>query len=69
MAQGSFRTARVPPVHLPRGARVLLAASYAVVAGVGSELASVDQAAMVHERDDLLEQLIVAKARAGHLPT
>ena len=34
MAQGSFRTARVPPVHLPRGARVLLAASYAVVAGV-----------------------------------
>jgi 3-hydroxyacyl-CoA dehydrogenase len=41
----------------------------AVVAGVDAELAGVDQPAMVRERDDLLEQLIIAKARVGHLPT
>ncbi|MGD9998139.1 MAG: 3-hydroxyacyl-CoA dehydrogenase NAD-binding domain-containing protein [Ilumatobacteraceae bacterium] len=40
----------------------------AVAAGVDAELAHVDQAAMARERDILLEQLIVAKARASHLP-
>jgi 3-hydroxyacyl-CoA dehydrogenase len=41
----------------------------AVVGGVDAELAGIDQQAMVDERDALLEQLILAKARASHLPT
>lgn len=40
----------------------------AVVAGVESELTGVDETAMADERDRLLEQLIVAKAAARHLP-
>jgi 3-hydroxyacyl-CoA dehydrogenase len=40
----------------------------AVVAGVDAELDGVDQTAMADERDRLLEQLIVAKAGARHLP-
>lgn len=40
----------------------------AVVAGVDDELTGIDQAAMSDERDRLLEQLVVAKAAARHLP-
>jgi 3-hydroxyacyl-CoA dehydrogenase len=40
----------------------------AVVAGVEAELAGIDEAAMTDDRDRLLEQLIVAKAAAAHLP-
>ena len=40
----------------------------AVVAGVDGELDGIDQRAMADERDRLLEQLVVAKARAQHLP-
>jgi carnitine 3-dehydrogenase len=40
----------------------------AAVAGVEDELASVDQDAMVAERDTLLIDLLAAKARAEHLP-
>jgi carnitine 3-dehydrogenase len=40
----------------------------AVVAGVDGELDGIDQRAMADERDRLLEQLVVAKARAHHLP-
>jgi 3-hydroxyacyl-CoA dehydrogenase len=40
----------------------------AVVAGVNAELDGVDQVAMADDRDRLLEQLIVAKAGARHLP-
>jgi 3-hydroxyacyl-CoA dehydrogenase len=40
----------------------------AVVAGVGAELDGIDQTAMEDERDRLLEQLIVAKSDARHLP-
>jgi len=39
-----------------------------VVAGVDGELDGIDQRAMADERDQLLEQLVVAKARAQHLP-
>jgi carnitine 3-dehydrogenase len=39
-----------------------------VTAGVDSELAGVDQVAMANDRDRLLEQIIVAKASAAHLP-
>jgi hypothetical protein len=40
----------------------------AAVSGVEDELASVDQAAMVAERDALLIELLAAKAAAEHLP-
>jgi 3-hydroxyacyl-CoA dehydrogenase len=40
----------------------------AVVAGVDAELEGIDQSTMADERDRLLEQLIVAKAAAHHLP-
>lgn len=40
----------------------------AVVAGVADELADIDQHDMSDERDRLLEQLVVAKARADNLP-
>jgi carnitine 3-dehydrogenase len=40
----------------------------AAVAGVDEELADVDQAAMVAERDRLLIDLLAAKAKAEHLP-
>ena len=40
----------------------------AVVAGVDDELDGIDQRAMADERDQLLEQLVVAKARTNHLP-
>jgi carnitine 3-dehydrogenase len=40
----------------------------AAVAGVEEELESVDQAAMVAERDALLIDLLAAKAQAEHLP-
>lgn len=40
----------------------------AVVAGVDAELAGIDQERMLDERDRLLEQLVVAKAAADHLP-
>jgi len=40
----------------------------AVVAGVDDELDGIDQRAMGDERDQLLEQLVVAKARTHHLP-
>jgi 3-hydroxyacyl-CoA dehydrogenase len=40
----------------------------AVVAGVDDELDGIDQRVMADERDRLLEQLVVAKARAQHLP-
>ena len=40
----------------------------AVVAGVDAELAGLDQEQMLDERDRLLEQLVVAKAAAHHLP-
>lgn len=39
-----------------------------LVAGVDEELADIDQAAMVVDRDRLLEQLLTAKAAAQHLP-
>lgn len=39
-----------------------------IVAGVDAELDGVDQVGMLHERDQLLEQLVVAKAAARHLP-
>lgn len=41
----------------------------AVVAGVDAELTGIDQRAMGAERDQLLEELIVAKAHAQHLPS
>ncbi len=41
----------------------------AVVAGVDDELAGVDQAEMVVERDRLLEQIVIGKARTHHLPS
>lgn len=40
----------------------------AVVAGVDDELDGIDQRGMGDERDQLLEQLVVAKARTHHLP-
>lgn len=40
----------------------------ALVAGVDEELAGIDQAAMAADRDRLLVELLVAKARAHHLP-
>ena len=40
----------------------------ALVAGMDAELAGIDQHAMSDERDRLLEQLVVAKAAATHLP-
>ena len=40
----------------------------AAVAGVAAELAGVDEAAMVAERDALLIDLLAAKAAARHLP-
>ncbi len=40
----------------------------AVVAGVDDELRGIDQGKMQDERDRLLEQLVVAKANAEHLP-
>lgn len=40
----------------------------AAVDGVNAELADLDQAAMMAERDALLEQLLAAKAAARHLP-
>ena len=40
----------------------------AVVAGVDDELDGIDQRQMGDERDQLLEQLVVAKARTSHLP-
>ena len=40
----------------------------AAVAGVEEELESVDQEAMVAERDALLIDLLAAKAAAEHLP-
>lgn len=40
----------------------------AVVAGVEDELADLDPHEMADERDRLLEQLVVAKAAANHLP-
>jgi 3-hydroxyacyl-CoA dehydrogenase len=40
----------------------------AVVAGVEAELDDIDQEQMLDERDRLLEQLVVAKAAAHHLP-
>jgi len=40
----------------------------AVVAGVDDELSGTDQHEMLDERDRLLEQLVVAKAAARHLP-
>lgn len=39
-----------------------------IAAGVDDELAGVDQAKMLDDRDRLLEQLIVMKAEAEHLP-
>ena len=39
-----------------------------IVAGVDDELAGIDQAAMVAERDRLLEALLVAKETTEHLP-
>jgi 3-hydroxyacyl-CoA dehydrogenase len=39
-----------------------------VIAGVDAELASIDQRQMVDERDTLLEQLLIAKAKALNLP-
>lgn len=39
-----------------------------VIAGVDAELATIDQLAMVRERDALLERLLVAKAQSPHLP-
>jgi carnitine 3-dehydrogenase len=39
-----------------------------VIAGVDAELASIDQRQMVDERDALLEQLLIAKAKAANLP-
>ena len=39
-----------------------------VVAGMDDELGGIDQQAMLDERDRLLEQLVVAKAAARHLP-
>jgi len=41
----------------------------AVVAGVDDELEDIDQHAMVDERDQLLEELVVAKAGSSHLPS
>ena len=40
----------------------------AVVAGVDEELDGLDQASMTDERDRLLEDLVVAKSDANHLP-
>jgi len=40
----------------------------AVVAGVDDELDGIDQREMGDERDQLLEELVVAKARMRHLP-
>jgi len=40
----------------------------AVVDGVDQELDGIDQAKMIQDRDQLLEQLIVAKAGAANLP-
>ncbi|MET0663102.1 MAG: 3-hydroxyacyl-CoA dehydrogenase NAD-binding domain-containing protein [Ilumatobacteraceae bacterium] len=40
----------------------------AVVAGVDEELDGIDQRGMGDERDQLLEELVVAKARSRHLP-
>jgi len=40
----------------------------ALVAGMDAELEGIDQRAMLDERDRLLEQLVVAKAAAQHLP-
>ena len=41
----------------------------AVVAGVDDELDGIDQHAMVDERDQILEELVVAKAGSRHLPS
>lgn len=40
----------------------------ALVNGMEGELVGIDQNAMVNERDQLLEQLVVAKSNAQHLP-
>ena len=40
----------------------------ALVAGMDAELDGIDQGAMLDERDRLLEQLVVAKTAAEHLP-
>ena len=40
----------------------------ALVAGMDDELAGIDQREMLDERDRLLEQLVVAKSSARHLP-
>jgi len=39
-----------------------------VIAGVDAELVGIDQRAMVAERDELLERLLIAKSAADHLP-